>query len=130
MNPSLFQILALLVLAGLFVGTIVAATRGSVTRREALLWGLIWLAAGVAITWPKVTVKVAHALGIGRGADLVLYCAVVVMLVGFLMVYARLRRLRRELTLLVRQLAIRDAVSIPPPETPSEAEAPDDQPAD
>ena len=114
MNPSLFQILAVTVLGILLAATIAAVVRGSVSRREGLLGGLIWLAAGVAIAWPKVTVKVAHALGIGRGADLVLYCAVVVMLVGFLLVYARLRRLRREVTLLVRHLAIRDAVSIAP----------------
>ncbi|MEK7731822.1 MAG: DUF2304 family protein, partial [Planctomycetota bacterium] len=54
----------------------------------------------------------------GRGADLVLYCAVIVMLIGFFMVYARLRRLRRDLTLLSRHLAIRDAAPTSPPTNP------------
>ena len=62
-----------------------------------------------AFAWPEITTKIAHLLGIRRGADLVLYCSVVVMLVGFLVVYIRMRRLQRELTLIVRHLAIRDA---------------------
>ena len=108
---NLFQTLALVAIAALFVLTLVAAVRGWATRRDALLWALLWLVAGVAIMWPGVTKVIANALGIGRGADLVLYCAVVVMMLGFLMVYVRLRRIRREMTLLVRELAMRDAVS-------------------
>ena len=69
----------------------------------------MWLAAGVAIVRPGLTRGVAKTLGIGRGADLVFYCAVVVMMIGFLMTYSRLRRIQRELTLVVRHIAKRDA---------------------
>jgi len=41
------------------------------------------------------------------------------MLVGFFMVYARLRRLRRDLTLLTRHLAIREAAPTSPTQLPS-----------
>ena len=107
---NLFQVIALLVVALLLIVTLTAMFRGWATRREGLLWTFVWLATCVAIAWPEVTKKVANALGIGRGADLVLYSAVVVMLVGFVTVYVRLRRIQRELTLIVRHLAIRDAV--------------------
>jgi hypothetical protein len=69
---------------------------------------LLWAAAGLAVIQPDLTTKVAHTVGIRRGADLLLYCAVVAMIAGFLMIYVRLRRLRREITLLVRELALRD----------------------
>jgi len=105
----LFQILAVAVVTCLFVLSIVAMVRGWATRREGLTWAFVWLCTGVAIARPDLTTLVAQALGIRRGADLVLYCAVIVMLIGFFMVYARLRRLRRDLTLLTRHLAIRDA---------------------
>jgi len=59
--------------------------------------------------WLNVKQAGAHALGIGRGADLVFYCAVVIMMIGFWMVYVRLRGLRREMTMLVRHLAILEA---------------------
>ena len=123
MNP--FQAVAIVVMVVLFVATIAATLRGSASRREGLGWALLWVAAGIAIARPGITASVARALGIGRGADLVLYCAVVVMLVGFLMVYARLRRLRRDVTILVRHLAIHGATNTtqathtktPPPPT-------------
>jgi len=108
---NLFQILAVAVVTGLLALSIVAMARGWATRREGLAWAFVWLCTGVAIARPDLTTFVAQALGIRRGADLVLYCAVIVMLVGFFMVYARLRRLRRDLTLLTRHLAIRDAAS-------------------
>jgi hypothetical protein len=111
---NLFQILAVAIVGGLFALSVVAMFRGWATRREGLVWAFVWLCTGVAIARPDLTVLVAGAMGIGRGADLVLYCAVIVMLIGFFMVYARLRRLRRDLTLLSRHLAIRDAASTPP----------------
>lgn len=118
---NLFQILALVVVVCLLALTFVAAVRGWSTRRETILLSALWLAAGVAIVWPGVTKAVANLLGIGRGADLVFYCAVVVMMVGFVMIYARLRRIRRELTLLVRHLAIRDATIKSPLAAPDES---------
>ncbi len=109
MTLNLFQVLAGLGLLGLIGVTMAAVGRGLVNRREATFLCLLWIAAGVAVVYPRITVIVARVLGIGRGADLVSYCAVVFMMVGFSMIYVRLRRLRREVTLLVRELAIRDA---------------------
>ena len=113
---NLFQIIALSVMGLLLALTLIAIVRGWATRREGLVWSAVWMAAGAAVAWPELSKNIAGRLGIGRGADLLLYCAVVVMLVGFLMVYARLRRLRGELTLIVRHLAIRDAGIAPPRE--------------
>ena len=117
-----FQILALAVVTGLLALSLVAMVRGWATRREGLAWAFVWLCTGIAIARPDLTVMVAGALGIGRGADLVLYCAVIVMLIGFFMVYARLRRLRRDLTLLSRHLAIRDAAQTYPTDQPGKSD--------
>ncbi|MGD2109897.1 MAG: DUF2304 domain-containing protein [Phycisphaerae bacterium] len=106
---NLFQEIALPIIALLLIYSVISVLRGRATRKEGFLWVLVWLATGVAIAWPGITQKLAHLLGIRRGADLVLYCAVVVMLIGFLVVYVRMRHLQREITLLVRHVAIRDA---------------------
>jgi len=116
---NLFQILAVAVVTGLLALSIMAIVRGWATRREGLTWVFVWLCTGVAIARPDLTTLVAQALGIRRGADLVLYCAVIVMLIGFFMVYARLRRLRRDLTLLTRHLAIREAAPTPLADQPA-----------
>jgi len=106
---SLFQIIAMSVMGLLLALTLIAMLRGRATRREGLPWSLVWIAAGAAIAWPDMTTRIARRLGIDRGSNLLLYCSVVVMLIGFLMIYARLRRMRRELTLIVRHLALKDA---------------------
>ena len=93
-----FQQITLLAIALALCATVVALVRGRARPGEGLLLGLVLASAA--------TSRIARALGIGRGADLVLYSTVVVMGVGFWMVYIRLRQLRREITLLVRHLAL------------------------
>ncbi len=107
---TLFQVISVVVVGGLFLFSVVAALRGWTGRKEGIGWALLWLLAGVALLRPGMTVWLAQRLGIGRGADLVLYCAVITTMLGFFMVYARLRRLRRDLTLLTRRIAIDDAM--------------------
>ena len=69
----------------------------------------IWLAAAGAILVPDATMRLAHLLGIGRGADLVFYIAILAALVVFFLLYLRLVRLEHHLTELVRHLALADA---------------------
>ncbi|MBI4719292.1 MAG: DUF2304 domain-containing protein [Planctomycetes bacterium] len=121
-----FQVVALPVLLLLFAGSVATAIRRPGSRRAGTLWALVWLAAGVAIARPKLTTAAAAWLGIGRGTDLVLYCAVLVMLIGFWMTYTRLRRLSREITLLTRNLALRQAGE--PGGAPNAGERHDDEP--
>lgn len=113
--PLGFQVVALILLGLLLVLTITAAVFKKATRGEAAFWSLIWITAAVAIVRYEWTMVVARTLGIGRGADLLLYAAVGVMLVGFMMVYIRLRRLRREITLIVRHLALKEVQGGPQP---------------
>lgn len=104
-----FQVLILSVLVVLFAVGAAAMVRGWSGRRAGFVWCMLCALAALATAWPEVTVRVAHVLGIGRGADLVFYCAVVVMMIGFWMTYMRLRHLRRDVTSLVRHLAILEA---------------------
>ena len=106
-----FQIIACLALLAAEVLTVVLAIRHRISRRLAMAWSLLWLGSGVAIVWPRITVVVAHALGIARGADLVFYLAILGMFAGFFAVFVRMRRLDAEITKLVRELAIRGAAA-------------------
>ncbi|MFQ5350522.1 MAG: DUF2304 family protein [Thermoanaerobaculia bacterium] len=106
---SIFQILGLSFLALLIALALAAASRRQISQRAAVLWILLWAAAAAAILEPELTMVVANALGIDRGADLVFYCAILGMFTGFFIVFGRLRRLDRHLTRLVRKVAI-DAV--------------------
>ncbi|HKU44962.1 MAG TPA: DUF2304 domain-containing protein [Polyangiales bacterium] len=106
---NVFQGLVLMLFSLLTALTLSAAVRGMTRKRIAVMWLSIWTVGAVATIWPRSTVLVARWLGIGRGADLLLYSSVLLMLVGFFYVYARFRRLDRQITVLVRRLAIEDA---------------------
>src|SRR5688572_16772398 len=74
-----------------------------------LFWLLLWSAMLVAVVVPDKTTEVARALGIQRGADLLVYSAVLAFTVGFYVGYLRMRQMSREITLLTRELALLDA---------------------
>ena len=75
----------------------------------AAMWIVLWLLAATAIARPELTVVVARALGIDRGADLVFYFGVLAALGGFFVVFGRLWRIEQSLTEIVRRLAIWEA---------------------
>jgi hypothetical protein len=106
---TVFQGLVLMLFSLLAAVTLSAAFRGIVRKRIAVMWLAIWTAGAGAIIWPRSTVVVARSFGIGRGADLLLYVSVLLMLVGFFYVYGRFRRLDRQITVLVRRLALESA---------------------
>lgn len=106
-----FQMIGLPVIALMVAVSMVNLAR----RRSSLLvgafWLLLWVTAGAAVAVPNATTHVANALGIVRGADLVFYCAVLGGFAAFFLVYLRLRELSRQVTLLTRELALREPVA-------------------
>jgi hypothetical protein len=62
-----------------------------------------------AVLFPQHLTWVAHLLGVGRGADLVLYLLVVAFIFGMLNTYLRFRGTNQQVTELTRTLAIREA---------------------
>ncbi len=79
------------------------------TRSQA--WGkvgalLLFVLAVIAIIAPDITNRLAHLVGVGRGADLLLYVLTVVFLANLLMQYMRRQDDHLHLVQLSRQLAI------------------------
>ena len=73
---------------------------------EFVFWGLFWVLAGVAVWVPNFLTEIALRLGIGRGADLVLYVSVVVVFYLIFRIYVKLEKMERNITKVVRDKAI------------------------
>jgi small membrane protein len=70
------------------------------------------MAAGVfMVAFPELTNKLAAALGVGRGADLVFYLFIVGFCYLMLLVYAKLKRMERQLAELARKQALMEVKS-------------------
>ena len=71
-------------------------------------WVIFWLAVAVVVLRPEITTAVAHRLGVGRGADLAVYGAVVVLFLFIFRISSALGKIERTITKIVREIALRD----------------------
>jgi hypothetical protein len=106
---NLFQTLTLPVLAAGLIVDLVGLVRKPAANRLRLLRAAVWTTALVAIIRPELPQTVANGIGIGRGADLVLYLFVLAFLGVSFYFYSRYLRLQGQLTEVVRHLAIQNA---------------------
>lgn len=81
--------------------------RGGVLRFGALsFWLLIWALALVAIFYPEETSKIATAVGIGRGVDIVIYSSVAVLFYLVFRLHVYIEDLRTEISSLIREVSL------------------------
>jgi len=74
-----------------------------------ILFITTFLMGMVFVLLPNLTNRIANFIGVGRGADLLLYAMVILFYATFLYVYARLRKIEVIQTEIIRGLAIRNA---------------------
>lgn len=106
-------LIKILLLAGIVVVTamLTRSTAGASHQavRRLMLVGFVVLAAA-AILFPRLLTQAAQLLGVGRGADLLLYGLTVVFLGYVAASYRRMRQMEQQVTTLARELALREAV--------------------
>ncbi|MFH1099233.1 MAG: DUF2304 domain-containing protein [Candidatus Uhrbacteria bacterium] len=74
----------------------------------ASIWCVLWVGVGVVALIPEATNRLADFFGIGRGADVVLYSAIVVILALVFRMSVRLEQLDRAITRVTREIALRE----------------------
>ena len=81
---------------------------------KVLLYAVI--AGGMFLLWsPDNATRLAHLLGIGRGADLIYYTWIILSLAFFINIHLKLRQNLTLVTQLARQIAIVEAERALPP---------------
>lgn len=82
-----------------------------VTRQWFVIWSILWLLIIVVALVPQTTDMLAANVGVGRGADLLVYIAVVFLLYAQFRTMVRTKKLHEQQTELVRRIAIERAAS-------------------
>jgi hypothetical protein len=96
-----FLLITLLVLLAVFV------IWQKITSPAVRSTALIILAIGAYFVWqPEDANAVAHVVGVGRGADLLMYLWVVITFSAVLVLYLKIVEMSRMLTELARRLAL------------------------
>lgn len=75
---------------------------------EAFAWTIVWVVAGIAVLLPETTSVVARWVGVGRGADLVLYASVITLFLLVFKAFSWMDSIEKNITDLVRRDALRD----------------------
>jgi hypothetical protein len=104
MRPAQFLLLAFAVAA--LAKVIHSYKRRRMPPLDILFWGLTWLGTASIIIFPEATSSLAHLLGIGRGADLIMYLSQLVSFYLIFRLYVALARLEQTVTALVRAIAL------------------------
>lgn len=121
LDQPLIKILLLVAVAGV-IALLTRSTSGSnhqaVRRLGLIAFGVV---AVVAVLFPATLTTIAEWVGVGRGADLLLYGLTVVFFGFVASSYRRSRRLERHITLLTRELALRSSTPTASPSTSEKA---------
>ncbi|PIZ99819.1 MAG: hypothetical protein COX77_00380 [Candidatus Komeilibacteria bacterium CG_4_10_14_0_2_um_filter_37_10] len=82
---------------------------GKINRQYFTWWLFFWLVVIILFWWPNISSGVANYLGIGRGADFVLYISVLLLFYSQFKLYLQLNKLMNNQAVIVQQLAINQA---------------------
>jgi len=77
--------------------------------KEFIFWLCFWAIACVVVLKPESTNFVANILGVGRGADMVVYLSVILLFYIVFQITVKTEKLERNITKIVRKMAISEA---------------------
>jgi hypothetical protein len=75
-------------------------------RFQFLFWVVVWVGAAVIISHPATSTFVADLVGIGRGADLVIYVGFLIAFYLIFRIHLMLNRVEQEITQIVSTMAL------------------------
>jgi len=106
---SLIQIIILVIVLTVWWRLYARLKSDELTLREFVEWFLLWLAAAVVVLVPDTASYLAFQVGVGRGSDLVTYLALLLVFYLIFKLFLRLEKFERQLTAIVRELALNNA---------------------
>jgi small membrane protein len=81
---------------------------GKVRFTELLFWSFVWLTASVAVLFPGVLTSFANLLGVGRGADLLIYFSIIVLFYLIFRLNIMVENLQNDISKVVREVALQN----------------------
>lgn len=79
---------------------------GDLTKGGLVWWALFWVAAAVVVLLPNSTAYFAKLVGIGRGADLVVYVSLAAVFFIIFRLMMKIELLNKDITTLTRKIAL------------------------
>lgn len=106
MTFKLIQIVLLGGIALMILHAIAQYRRSDIGLLQLVAWLAIWSAGALVVVFHESATAFANSLGVGRGADLVMYVSIPILFYAVFRLRIRTERLSRELTDVTRELAL------------------------
>ncbi len=98
-----FQVLLVLFCLFAIVGVLKRKEDDLLGPKGALFWILFWMVVAVVVVWPNIVQRLADYIGIGRGADLVIYLSIAAIFYLLFKLHVKMEGLKRDFTKVIRQ---------------------------
>ena len=77
------------------------------TLREFTLWGIFWIILGVFVVYPELMSRLANLFGVGRGVDIIIYLALILLFYLMFKINIRMERIEQDITKIVKEEALK-----------------------
>ena len=101
------QIVALVVAVIHIARVLVLWKKHKIPGRTTLFWFLIWFAVLVVVFATPFIDALSRPIGVGRGIDMVVYIAVLILFYMVFQLNMKIDKLEREITKLVREISLK-----------------------
>jgi len=105
---TVIQIILVAFSAFALFGVVSRFRRGDLTLTRLCLWIVFWAAVIFVTLRPDTTSRLATRLGVGRGADVAVYLALVAAFYLLFRLYVKIEEVERQITKLTRETALKD----------------------
>lgn len=104
----LIQYILVLAIVLILLQTLNKFRAKNISLREFLFWVIFWLTVAAAILMPKATDFLAKYLGVGRGADLVVYASLIFVFYMIFRLFAHQQKIEGDISKIVEEIAKRE----------------------
>lgn len=104
----LIQIIVSIFLLLTILKTLARKKSKELSLKETIAWLIVWLGTGFIFWFPKYTTRIANILGIGRGADLIIYSSIIILAYLIFRIFIHLDRIEKNITKLTREEALKN----------------------
>ena len=104
----LIQPLLIILLILVVIGLIDKLRKKQIGFLSFLIWLVFWIAVAVIIIWPETTSTLARILGVGRGADVIVYIGLIVIFYFIFYFTLKLRTISQQITKIVRKISLEE----------------------
>jgi len=78
-----------------------------ISLKATFAWIIIWLSVLIVFWSPELTSRLAIYFGIGRGADFIVYIAIIVIVFLLYRIFVQIEKINRDISHIIRDIAIR-----------------------